>query len=123
MVCVMLERGLGAGRLVGGVLAFGGSAASRCSRGQRSAPTVWGGLSARGGCGAVGWWSGDRGGGGVLVELEEVAGEVDERPFAADGVDPAAAEAADLAVVFAVAEDGFDQAGALFVGGGALGGA
>jgi hypothetical protein len=44
----------------------------------------------------------------VLVELEQVAGEVDERPFAADGVDAAAAEAADVAVVFAVAEDGFD---------------
>ena len=40
----------------------------------------------------------------MLVELADVAGEVDERPFAADGVDAAATEVADLAVVFAVAE-------------------
>jgi hypothetical protein len=58
----------------------------------------------------------------VLVELEYVAGEVQERPFAADCVKAAATEAADPLVVFAVTEDGFDQAGALFVGVGALGG-
>ena len=57
----------------------------------------------------------------VLVELEHVAGEVDDRPLAAGGVQAAAAEASDPAVVFVVTEDRFDQAGALFVGGGALG--
>jgi hypothetical protein len=46
----------------------------------------------------------------MLVEFEHVAGEVRERPLAADGVQAAAAEVADGAVVFAVAKDRFDQA-------------
>ena len=68
-----------------------------------------------------GWFaSGELLRGAVLVELEDVAGELDERPFAASGAEAAAAETADRAVVFAVTEDGFDQAGALSVGVGAL---
>ena len=90
-----------------------GSVRLRCSRRGVSVGEV-GGRVGR---------SGDRDGAVVLVELEHVAGEVDERPFAAGGVDTAAAEAPDVAVVFAVAEYGFDQLRALFVGGVALGGA
>ena len=91
----------------------------------RGRPRAWE-LSA--GAWRFGWdagWegSGDRGGAAVLVELEDVAGEVDERPFAADGIEAAATEAPDVSVVFAIAEDGFDQLGALFVGGVALRGA
>src|SRR5450755_2584661 len=86
-----------------------------------SSPKLSAEVSALGG--AVGLGASGELRGVVLVELADVAGEVDERPFAAGGVDAAAAEAPDLAVVLAVAEDGFDQAGALLVGGGALGGA
>src|SRR3954447_6741490 len=63
------------------------------------------------------------GGGAVLVELEQVVGEVHERPFALGGWEAAAAEAAHAAVVFALGEDRLDGAGALGVGGGAFGGA
>ena len=50
-------------------------------------------------------------------------GGVHERPFAVDGGEAAAAEAAHAAVVFVVAEDRFDGGRALFVGGGSFGGA
>ena len=110
--------------------AVGGTAAVFGGRRQPVSRAVFGSEALGPGGVAVWWWgvdrvgrSGDRDGAVVLVELEDVAGEVDERPFAAGGVDAAAAEAPDLAVVLVVAEDGFDQLGALFVGGVALGGA
>src|ERR1700716_1261216 len=80
----------------------------------------WGVVGACGGvpalracCRVVVWW-GLGGGccGAVVVELEHVPGEVDECPFAVDGVETSAAEAADSAVVLVIAEHRLDQAGA-----------
>jgi hypothetical protein len=51
----------------------------------------------------------------VLVEFAEVVGGGDEAPFGAGGGSSAAGEAGEAAVVFGVAEDRFDERGALFV--------
>src|ERR1700752_1210593 len=116
----------GFGRRCGGPRGGGGWGGGPPGRGGAAGAAACAGGFGRGGGGGGGLGvclGGGGGGGAVLVELEHVAGEVDEAPFVLGGRVAAAAEAGDRAVVFFIAEDGLDHPAALGVGAGALGGA